>query len=95
MRQRRAALTWALIAVPSVLATLGAARPTFTQDNVDFGVTSSVFDGRYLLEALDHDRQRPDYVRAIGAPRIEPIPPMTITTKTWIRMSSPIPGWAV
>ena len=25
--------------------------------------------------------------------RIGPIPPMTMTTKTWIRICSPIPGW--
>ena len=27
-----------------------------------------------------------------SAPRIEPMPPMTITTSTWMRISSPMPG---
>ena len=26
------------------------------------------------------------------APRMEPMPPMTMTTKTWIRIASPMPG---
>ena len=30
-----------------------------------------------------------------SAPRIEPMPPMTMTTNTWIRICSPIPGCTV
>src|SRR5262249_34652225 len=37
----------------------------------------------------------PTMTAPTSAPRIDPMPPITMTTKTWIRISSPIPGSTV
>ena len=72
MIKPRAALGWLSVVVLATMALSGAARVSLPQDEqVGDGLSASSVDGQYLLDVLDHDRERPDYNRAIGAPQLE------------------------
>ncbi len=66
MKAPLVALVLTTVTVLAVVTLSGAARGSLIQVESGAG-------GQRLLDALDHDHERPDYLRAIGAPKIEPI----------------------
>ncbi len=66
MNRPRVAPALATVTILAILTLSGAARESPTQ-------LESGIDGQYIIDVLGHDQERPDYLRAIGTPEIEPI----------------------